>query len=216
MHSSDHDLAQVVWDYMRYEQAVEVADVIIGLGCHDIGVAEYAASLYLDGYAPHLLFCGAVGRMTRGTVQNEADWFAARAIEMGVPEDAILRERRSTNTGENARNAKQMLEEVGISTGKIIVVHKPYMLRRDYATFMKQWDGARDGQFIFSAQPGTMDEYCAHDETLTAMVNIMLGDLQRIREYPKSGFQIEQTIPDDVWAAYEELVRRGYTEHLLV
>ena len=43
----------------------------------------------------------------------------------------------------------------------------------------------------------------------------MVGDVQRIKEYPAKGFQIEQEIPDEVWTAYEELVQEGYTEHLI-
>jgi hypothetical protein len=43
----------------------------------------------------------------------------------------------------------------------------------------------------------------------------MVGDLQRIREYPARGFQISQEIPDDVWEAYEKLVRAGYDKYLL-
>jgi hypothetical protein len=43
----------------------------------------------------------------------------------------------------------------------------------------------------------------------------MVGDLQRIREYPARGFQIPQDIPDDVWDAYEQLVRAGYDRHLM-
>jgi hypothetical protein len=39
--------------------------------------------------------------------------------------------------------------------------------------------------------------------------------LQRIRIYPEKGFQIPQEIPDHVWAAFEELVARGYTGHLV-
>jgi hypothetical protein len=43
----------------------------------------------------------------------------------------------------------------------------------------------------------------------------MVGDLQRIRLYAERGFQIPQDIPDDVWAAYEELVRAGYDQRLV-
>jgi hypothetical protein len=43
----------------------------------------------------------------------------------------------------------------------------------------------------------------------------MVGDLQRIRLYPEKGYQIFQEIPDDVWAAYEELVAAGYDRHLI-
>jgi hypothetical protein len=47
------------------------------------------------------------------------------------------------------------------------------------------------------------------------VVAIMVGDLQRIRCYPAKGFQIRQDIPDDVWRAYEELVKAGYDKYLI-
>jgi hypothetical protein len=47
------------------------------------------------------------------------------------------------------------------------------------------------------------------------VISIMVGDLQRVREYPARGFQIPQDIPHDVWAAYEELVRAGFDRHLI-
>lgn len=47
------------------------------------------------------------------------------------------------------------------------------------------------------------------------ILNVMVGDMQRIREYPRVGFQIEQDIPQDVWRAYEALVRLGFTKHLI-
>jgi hypothetical protein len=43
----------------------------------------------------------------------------------------------------------------------------------------------------------------------------MVGDTQRIKVYADRGFQIPQEIPDDVWAAFNELVRRGFTSHLI-
>ena len=43
----------------------------------------------------------------------------------------------------------------------------------------------------------------------------MVGDLERIKLYPEKGFQIPQDIPSDVWEAYKELVRMGYTKHLI-
>jgi len=47
------------------------------------------------------------------------------------------------------------------------------------------------------------------------VINIMVGDLQRIKEYPKKGFQIEQEIPNDVWQAYKKFIEIGYTKHLI-
>lgn len=215
MNKTDEQLAGIIWDYMRYEQPVAKSDLIIGLGCHDIGVARHAAHLYLQGYAPQIMFCGGRGRLTLESVENEADWYAEEAIRLGVPNTAILRESHSTNTGDNIVFAHKLLRSQNIDVKQVIIVHKPYMLRRDYATIMKQWPEETRPTFIFSAEQVSMGEYIKKLESFETMVNIMVGDLQRIYEYPKFGFQIEQDIPDSVHKAYEELVRRGYTKQLI-
>lgn len=149
-------------------------------------------------------------------MQNEADVYASRAVAKGVPVEAIVTEDRATNSGENVLFTYHKLKEVGVQTQKITLVHKPYMLRRAYATFMKQWPDSNKPDIICSAIPQSFEEYIQNrDYPFSHVVDVLVGDLQRIREYPKSGFQIEQVIPDDVWGAYEELVRRGCTKHLL-
>ena len=42
-HQTDHDVAQIIWDYMKFEQPLEKADCIIGLGNLDIRTAEWSA-----------------------------------------------------------------------------------------------------------------------------------------------------------------------------
>ena len=80
---NDKQLAQIIWDYMRYEQPLEKADVIIGLGSTDVRTAGWCAKLYHDGYAPLILFTGARGRMTREAfTENEADVYAKRATQL--------------------------------------------------------------------------------------------------------------------------------------
>jgi hypothetical protein len=43
----------------------------------------------------------------------------------------------------------------------------------------------------------------------------MVGDLQRIVEYPKRGLQVAQDVPDSVMKSWSNLVQNGYTKHLL-
>jgi hypothetical protein len=97
-----------------------------------------------------------------------------------------------------------------------MVVQKPYMERRSYATFRKLWP---EKELIVTSPRISLDEYLSrysHD-TLSAddVVSIMVGDLQRIQLYPARGFQIPQDIPDDVWNAFEQLVEAGYDKHLI-
>ena len=51
----------------------------------------------------------------------------------------MLIENRSTNTGENVLFTKRLLAERQLDPETFIVVQKPYMERRSYATFRKVW-----------------------------------------------------------------------------
>jgi uncharacterized SAM-binding protein YcdF (DUF218 family) len=210
-------LAQVLWDYHQLGHELVPSDAILVLCSHDLRVAERGAELFLQRWAPLLIFSGGLGSITRALMTiPEADQFAEVARQMGVPPDRILIENRSTNTGENVRFTRALLETLGLAPGSFIVVQKPYMERRSYATFRKVWP---EPQVRVTSPQVSMDEYLrgythgslsAHD-----VISIMVGDLQRIRLYPDRGFQIPQDIPDDVWAAYEELVRAGYDQRLV-
>ena len=48
-----------------------------------------------------------------------------------------------------------------------------------------------------------------------SIIHTMVGDLQRIMEYPKKGFQIKQDVPQHVHQAFNELISLGYTHHLM-
>lgn len=211
------EYAQVIWDYMRIEQPVEVADLILGLGNHDIRSARHAASLWNKGLAPSILFSGNSGVGTKDFLSEpEAEWFASEARLLGVPDNAIIIEPKATNTGENIRFSYNLLEERNIVPRNIIIVSKPYMLRRVYATFMRQWPSADTPNIIMSAIDVPMREYIETERSSAEyIVNLMVGDLQRIKVYPQKGFQIDQQIPSNVEKAYEVLIEKGFDKHLI-
>ena len=210
-------LAQTLWDYHHLDDQLAPADAILVLCSHDKAVAKRGAELFLQGWAPMLVFAGGLGAITRHLWREpEADQFAAIAVDMGVPRDRILVENRSTNTGENVLFTKRLLAERGLDPHTFIVVQKPYMERRSYATFRKVWP---EKDLLVTSPQVSMDEYLSkysHDAlTPDDVVGIMVGDLQRLRCYPAKGFQIHQDIPDDVWRAYQELVNAGYDKYLI-
>jgi uncharacterized SAM-binding protein YcdF (DUF218 family) len=206
-----------VWRYHKLNHDLAKSDVILVLCSHDTIVAERGGQLWLEGWAPLLVFSGGLGAITRRFWSDpEADRFARIAVDMGVPKDRILIENRSTNTGENVRFTRELLASQGLDPSSFILVQKPYMERRTFATFQKVWPG----QSVRVTSPQlAMNEYLARysngDLSEADVISIMVGDLQRIREYPAKGFQIHQDIPDDVWDAYKELVRAGYDRHLM-
>lgn len=206
-------LAKKLWDYHLLHHQMEPSDCILVLGSHDTRVAARGAELYLEGLAPILVFSGGLGRLTKDLwSETEADLFARIAIEMGVPEEAILIENRSTNTGENILFTQQLLRAKGLEPHRFIVVQKPYMERRSYATFKKHWPNKH---LVVNSPQIPFEEYPTEEIPLERVINIMVGDLQRIKIYPEKGFQIPQYIPGDVCEAYEQLVRMGFDKHLI-
>ena len=50
---------------------------------------------------------------------------------------------------------------------------------------------------------------------LSEVISIMVGDFQRVLEYPKLGYQTEQLVSDEARTAFEYLKPRGYTGRLM-
>jgi len=206
-------LARLLWDYHHVNHSLKKSDCILALGSHDLRVAARAAELYLQEYAPLVIMSGGLGNFTKEMwTEKEADKFAAIAIKKGVPEDSILVENKSTNTGENILFTQKLLKEKGLDLQSFIVVQKPYMERRSYATFKKHWP---DKNLMVTSPQISFKDYPTDEIPLGKVINIMVGDLQRIKLYPEKGFQIFQDIPPEVWNAYQKLVAAGFDKHLM-
>ena len=206
-------LAEKLWDYHHLNHVLQKTDCILALGSHDLRVADRAADLYMEGWAPLVIFSGGLGNLTRQVWKEpEADQFAKIAVEKGVPKTSILIENKSTNTGENILLTQQLLKEKKLNPQTFILVQKPYMERRSYATFKKHWP---DKQLIVTSPQIPFNKYPTEEIPLEKVINVMVGDLQRIKIYPKQGFQIFQEIPADIWQAYERLIELGYNKHLV-
>jgi len=204
--------ARQIWDYMKMNQRLAPADGILVFGSHDPRVAKYGTALFLRKLAPWILFSGKRGGLTWKWRQTEAEKFARLAVRAGVPRGSILIEKEATNSGENVAFTKRLLEERGLDQGRFIVVQKPYMERRTWATFKKVWPQKR---IVVTSPPISFEDYPNRSISKRDVVSIMLSDLQKIALYPKRGFQIRQRIPRKVLHAYRRLVKVGYTEHLV-
>jgi uncharacterized SAM-binding protein YcdF (DUF218 family) len=205
--------AKILWNYHQLHHTLEPVDCILVLGNLDTRTAERGADVYLQGYAPIIIFSGGLGKLTKDMwAETEAELFANIALDRGVPREAIFIENKSTNTGENILFTQQLLQEKNLHPDSFIVVQKPYMERRSYATFRKHWP---DKKLLVTSPPLSFEEYPTNDISLEKLINMMVGDLQRMKLYPEKGFQIYQEIPGEVWDAYEELVKMGFDKQLV-
>src|ERR1041385_3761189 len=199
MDQQTYALAETLWNYHLMKHQISRADAILVLCSHDERVAERAAQLFHEGWAPLVIFSGGQGSITRALWDEpEAERFARIAVELGVPPESILIEPHSTNTGENIHFTKRLLAERGLDLQKFILVQKPYMERRAFATVLKLWP---EKEWIVTSPQVSFGEYVTHytNRALSAadVVGIMVGDLQRIKIYPAPGSSIAQDIPHE-------------------
>lgn len=205
--------AETLWTYHRIDDPLRPVDVAIGLGSHDPSVATYAADLYARSLFPVVVFTGAnapttVERFPRG----EAVHYREIALEHGVPDGAILVERKATNTAENFEFSQQVLAEQGITVKTALIISRPYQQRRAFATAKKLWS---DVDFFCSAVQQSLGEYVASIGDAKRVVDMLVGDTQRLTVYAQAGYAIAQEIPAEVQAAYERLVDAGFTSRLI-
>ncbi|KHF44928.1 YdcF family protein [Saccharomonospora viridis] len=208
-----YDDALTLWDYHVLRHAPRRSDVGIGLGSHDLGVAEHAATLFHEGRFELLVFTGATTATTaRLFPRGEAAHYRERALELGVPDDAVLVEPHARNTGENIRFTRRLLADSGITVRTATLVCKPYHQRRAYATTRKQWP---ELDVHCSAERITLDEYMDAIGDADRVVHMLVGETQRILVYARRGFTIAQEVPAEVDAAYRRLVSAGYVSRLV-
>ncbi|MFD7137404.1 YdcF family protein [Streptomyces sp. NPDC059894] len=205
--------ARCLWDFQQMGHEVRPCSVAIGLGSHDLGVADTTAALYRDGMVPLIVFTGATSRTTRERMpRGEAEHYRERAVELGVPSSAILVEPNARNTGENVMFSRALLAEQGIAVSSVLLVCKPYEERRAYATARKLWP---EVQWICASASMTFAEYIASIGDERLVIDMLVGAQQRLMIYPDEGFMIRQEIPADVDAAYRRLVADGFTSRLV-
>jgi len=209
--------AQTIWDYMRLVHEPGPGDAILCLGSQDIAAARHAAHLWLAGLAPYIVMSGGIAHQddlaNTGWGRSEAEVFAEAARTCGVPPSAILLEREATNTGENFTRSRSLIAREQYPPPKrLLVVAKPYMTRRGFATGSQVWPGV---EFIMACEKVSLADYLARWENPGVILNLMVGDLHRMIVYPSRGFQIRLSIPAAVHAAFDTLVELGFRHHLI-
>lgn len=212
---TDQDLrdAELIWGYHQMGHDLRRCDVAIGLGSHDLGVAVHAAELFGAGMFPVVVFSGATSPTTRQRFpRGEAEHYREHAIELGVPASAILVEPRATNTGANIALSREVLAAAGLHPRSAVLISKPYMQRRAFATAGKVWP---ELEVVCSSEPLSLPDYIASIGDKRLVIDMLVGDLQRVIEYPRQGFAVEQDVPIGVENAFQRLVDRGFTSRLL-
>jgi len=132
-----------ITEFVFAEHKLEEADIIFIPGSGHPQLAEEAAKLYHQGWAPWILpsgrysittgkFSGVLDKQEcyQGSYETEWDFLSQVLQEKGVPGTAILKEDRATYTYENAIYSRQVTDGMGLKIKKAILCSKPYHARR--------------------------------------------------------------------------------------
>ena len=143
-------LIRDITDFIFMNDAPQKSDMIFIPGTSQSAISEKAAQLYCAGYAEYVLptgmYSGKRGKFAAEKIDNPryagdyaTDFAYCQHIlmENGVPEEAIIREDRFTNTGENAEFSAIVLKELGIEVKKAILCCQAFHARRAFMTYAK-------------------------------------------------------------------------------
>jgi len=199
--------------YNQLDHELRPCAVGIGLGCHDLGVATYAAELFHQGMFPLLVFTGANSQTTLDHFpQGEAFHFRQRALGLGVPEDVILVETKATNTRENIEFTRALLLDHGFVPDSVLVISRPYQQRRAYAICKLLW---REATVVCASQPLLLRDYVATIGDVKLVIDMIVGDTERVIEYPNRDHAADQEVPPSVVQVFTRLIDAGFTSRCI-
>ena len=210
--------ARVLYNYLHLDMTVSKADLIIGFGCMDKSIPKRCAELYNNGYGRTVLFSGKVGKGTDNVLAiSVAERFRLIAIEEGVPESSIMLEEKATNTYDNFRFSKQLLKDQSIMYDSVIIVQKPYVMRRCKAIADKEM--ADKKVYVTSCKLDFLSliELQEKEKTMTFddIINELVGEISIILSAPNYDLQSPQSMDDKVKKAYLFLIEKGYTRYVV-
>lgn len=198
-------------------------------------LADKAAELYLNGKVEQIFLVGGIGHATKVLREN----FAKQGIffdeglsesemyyyylfdKYQIPTDKFLLETKSTNSGENARFALDILRSKGKLPECLFLMNDPTLQRRTRATFEKVWQ--EESVELVNHVP-IIPEIVALEETLRFsqpelnnqwpkeyFYALVLGEMVRLKDdengYGPNGknYMNPVDIPLNVWSAYQRI-----------
>ena len=176
-------------NFMFIEDKPEKADVIFVPGNGYPQMAEKAAELYRNGFAPKILPSGrysiTAGRFTGvldkkecycGTYKTEWDFLKDVLMQNGVPEEVILKENQATYTYENAIYSRQVTDHAELEIERAILCCKSYHARRCLMYYQLLYPETEFYVVPVNADGITRENWRKNEEGIDAVT----GELSRI------------------------------------
>src|SRR5436190_16099547 len=186
------DHARRLWDYLSTPRTHAASDAIVVCGSYDLRICDYACDLLKRGVAPRLLLSGNCGHWTNHLWDApEAHVFRDRALANGVDPARIIVEDRATNTGDNISFARALLP----AARRVTFIAKPNSVARVRLTVPVRWPSV---EFWVDAPAINFPTEVSNAVGILGAIHEMVGDIQRIVEYPRRGLQVPEPLPAEV------------------
>ena len=182
-----------ITEFIFLEDLPEKADLIIVPGNTWPQPARRAAALYHEGMAPYIVvsgryskgqqtFAGAAceGDRYKEAYMTEADFLTDVLIREGVPETAVLQERKAEFTLENARYIRKLLEEKKMTVKKALICCQAFHARRCRMYFEYVFQDT-DVEFLMCPAVTQGISRCSWMESQKGL-DTVLGELRRCGE----------------------------------
>ena len=203
------DKSTELWRYMSSFNSQEKCDAIVVCCSYDLRVCDHACNLIKAGFSETLVLSGDTGNWTKHIwTMPEAIIFRDRALSNGINEKSIIIEQKATNFGENITLSKDLLPNAKVVT----FVSKPNSLLRVKLTAEAQWPEITS---YVSCPSIEFPQEISNVVGIIGVINEMVGDIERVQEYPILGFQAPHELPKNILNAWGYLIEQGFTEHLM-
>ncbi|MBV1889731.1 MAG: YdcF family protein [Gammaproteobacteria bacterium] len=201
---------------MAQQDEIGNPSTIFVFGSTDAIVPCYAAALFFKTNPSSIICSGGIAHdgdlLDTGWDKSEAEIFKDIMVGFGVPEEIIHLEEHAKNTADNFELSYRLASDKKLDTSDILIIQKPYMTLRTKLTGLAKLEKVN---FKVSSPKLSFTEYSKIVQDKEKLINIIVGDLQRIIEYPKFGFSKKCDIPYKVTESLTFLLDRGYIKHIL-
>ncbi len=200
--------ARLIWNYLSGFASEGPCDALVVCGSYDLRVMDHAVRLLQQKISKTLVITGNTGNWTKHLWDRpEAEIFFEHGRSR-IPDDVeVVLERKATNFGENILFARDLLPDID----SVVLLTKPNAVLRVLLTAQEQWPETT----VSVSSPQYRFPYDVSNVVgLFGLIDEMVGDIDRIRKYPKLGYQVEHELPKAVLDAADFLASKGFDNHL--
>lgn len=184
-----HRFIEQISEFIFAEDEPEKADIIFIPGNGYSQMAEKAAALYGEKYAPFVLpsgkysitvgkFGGVLSGQERynGNYRTEWEFLKDVLVKNHVPDEAILKENKATFTWENARLSREVTDKAEIKVKKALLCCKNYHARRALMYYQRAYPEVEFRVCPCCVDGVTKENWMNSEESIQSV----LGEVQRI------------------------------------